>query len=445
VTGTRRRHGFHFSVPAGWINDPHGVCWHEHPDGARYELFFQYNPDAPEWVVACRWGRCSSPDLVRWGAVDVALAPAEGEAGCWTGSAVVDDDGSPALLYTTVREPDLDLGAVVLAVGDERWESWRADPSSPVLPGPPEGLGVVVFRDPHVEREGTGWRMVIGAGTADRRGLALLYRSPDLRAWRYEGVLAERPAAPGDPLDTGAAWECVQFFPLDGRWVLLVSAWDAGVTMRVIAAVGDFDGQRFTARRWQRFGATDVPYATTTFLDAAGRRCAFSWAREARPTAGDWSGALTVPWVLGVRDGRLVVAPHPDVATLRTGIAAVLRGAGATPPLPPHLDVEVAAPGGGRLELQGASGPLLTVDVTDGAVELEIAGQERVRLGTVAGEPVVARLLLDGGLVEVATPAGECAVVRLPSDEPVRLVVPSDGGDVRVTAHAMPVGSDLHG
>ena len=42
-----RRPGYHFTVPAGWINDPLGVTWHEGPDGGRYELFYQFNPDGP--------------------------------------------------------------------------------------------------------------------------------------------------------------------------------------------------------------------------------------------------------------------------------------------------------------------------------------------------------------------------------------------------------------
>ena len=39
-----RRPGYHFTAPAGWINDPLGVTWHEDATGGRYELFFQFNP-----------------------------------------------------------------------------------------------------------------------------------------------------------------------------------------------------------------------------------------------------------------------------------------------------------------------------------------------------------------------------------------------------------------
>jgi beta-fructofuranosidase len=83
VSGAARRPGFHVTAPSGWINDPLGVTWHRADGRGRYELFVQFNPDAPEWVPACRWGQLSSPDLVRWEWTGTALAPHPGETGCW--------------------------------------------------------------------------------------------------------------------------------------------------------------------------------------------------------------------------------------------------------------------------------------------------------------------------------------------------------------------------
>ena len=45
--------------------------------------------------------------------------------------------------------------------------------------------------------------------------------------------------------------------------------WD-DVPGGVAYALGDYDGRRFTPRGWHRL-AGDPLYATTTFLDAAGR------------------------------------------------------------------------------------------------------------------------------------------------------------------------------
>ena len=431
--GVRPR--YHFTAPSGHVNDPLGVTWHTDPatGEGRYELFFQHNPDAPEWAIACRWGQTSAPDLVRWGPTSTALSPAAGEAGCWSGSVAVLDDGTPVIAYTRVTEGRIPVGSVVLARGEPGWSSWTAE-RDPVVPGPPEE-DVVQFRDPFLLRDRGEWLMVVGGGRGDGTAAAWTYRSADLRSWRPDGVLAERPAAETDPVWTGTAWECVQLIEVDGAWVLLVSVWD-GDPRHVACAVGNFDGHAFTAHRWQRLAATDLPYATTVFRDADGRPCLLSWIREPG-TAGDgWAGMLSVPWTLRVRDDRLLLAPHPDVDTLRTGVAARIEGSGTTPLLPSSLDVELGG-GNGSLEVHGSDGVALALTVAGGRVQLRVPGQDAVALAVAGGAPAV-RLLLDAGLVEVATSAGEQAALRLPWAGPVRLSVPADGGAAwEVVAHAM--------
>lgn len=433
------RPGYHFTAPSGHVNDPLGITWHEVPGSAagRYELFFQHNPDAPEWAVACRWGQTSSPDLVRWGPPTTALSPGEGEAGCWSGSVAVRDDGTPVIAYTRVTEGRIPVGSVVLARGEPAWRGWTAD-GEPVVPGPPEE-DVVQFRDPFLLRRGDEWLMVVGGGRGDGTAAAWLYRSGDLRSWRFDGVLAERPATAHDPVWTGTAWECVQLVEVDGAWVLLVSVWD--VDPRYVAcAVGDFDGRRFIPRRWQRLAATDLPYATTVFRDAHGRPCLLSWVREPGSTGTGWAGMLSVPWTMRVSDDRLLLAPHPDVETLRTGLAARLVGPGATPSLPSSLDVEVT--GSGALELHGPDALVLRAELAEDRVELHVGDRDPVWLAIDEGGPGL-RVLLDAGLAEVVTSTGQYAALRLPWAGPLRLVVPADGGRaVEVTAHAMPLGPD---
>jgi beta-fructofuranosidase len=353
--------------------------------------------------------------------VGTALSPADGEAGCWSGAVVVGDDGRPVILYTSVRAEALALGAVALAVGDPSWRTWTADPV-PVVPGPPPGLAMTHFRDPHVRRHGDGWRMVVGGGLADGRPVAVQYSSADLRHWSYDGVVA---AAAGP----GSVWECVQLFPLDGAWVLLVSVWDDGSPQRVAYAVGEYDGQRFAPRTWQRFTSTDAVYATTTFADAAGRRCAISWVHEPGFTGADWAGVLSLPVVLG-RDGdRLRITPHPDVDRLRTAVPSDSAPADGDVlgPFEPFLDLVADVDGPARLAL----GDLLTLDAGPDATVLRRPGHPDVRL---AGGPP--RLLLDGELAEVFA-GGEAAVVRVdPATGPVPVSV-SGQGVRRLTVHAI--------
>jgi beta-fructofuranosidase len=417
VTGTAPRPGFHFALPAGHLNDPLGVTWHD----GRYDLFFQLNPAGPHWAPDCRWGQVDGPDLVRWGEPRVALEPAPGE-GCWSGGVAVDRGGTPVIVYTSVATAAPDVGRVALARGGSDWAGWTADG---VVVAPPPGLDLHTFRDPFVWAVPGGWRMVVGAGARDGRALALQYSSADLRHWELDGPLAERRPAEG-PVPSGTAWECPQLFPLDGRWVLLVSAWD-GAPLRVVAAVGEYDGRRFTPAAWQPFDVSGELYATTAFRDAAGRWCALSWLPGAR--------LLSAPYLLFLAGDRVCAEPHPDLEALVLPTAAELSGrippagGAVTGPLDPLADV--------RLEAEVPEGSRLRVVVTEDGVELlgVLVDADRALLRRPGRPDAVLppgplRLLLDVGVAEVF---GGGAVAALPlggRGGPVRWEVTGEGGGV---------------
>jgi beta-fructofuranosidase len=196
------------AVPAQG-NDPHGIVY---ADG-RYHLFFQYNPVGTVWFAACHWGRASSADLVTWQEHGIALAPGEGEVGCWSGSVVFDGD-VPTILYTRITSDDWGRGQVALARGSADLAAWRSDAS--VIDGPPAGLDTIAFRDPYVSRADDGWRMIVGAELPGGIAAALQYRSDDLAGWRFDGVLAQRSTTETAGAWTGRLWECPQLFELDG-------------------------------------------------------------------------------------------------------------------------------------------------------------------------------------------------------------------------------------
>ncbi len=99
------------------------------------------------------------------------------------------------------------------------WQHWHKHPER-TLTTPPTGVGATDFRDPYVFRHGGTWYMVVGGSIRSERGLALLYRSDDGIAWRYL-----HPLHTAADLTQGVLWECPNFFPLHGRWVLTVSVW----------------------------------------------------------------------------------------------------------------------------------------------------------------------------------------------------------------------------
>src|SRR5215213_7680056 len=132
---------FHFTAEAGWINDPHGLTYHN----GEYHLFHQYVPDSLVWAPSCHWGHATSPDLLSWTRHPVAIAPGDGDGGIWTGSLVLDGEDA-RIFYTSVADPDLGLGRVRLArPSDETWDAWS---KGDIVVSPTEDLDLVAFRDP---------------------------------------------------------------------------------------------------------------------------------------------------------------------------------------------------------------------------------------------------------------------------------------------------------
>jgi beta-fructofuranosidase len=187
---------------------------------------------------------------------------------------------------------------------------WKKHPANPVIGGPPEGLKVVGFRDPCVWREDDIWYAIIGSGIEGVGGISLLYRSEDMVHWEYLHPFYEPDRTPGRGMH-----ECPDFFPLDGKHVLLTSAvgthWD----------VGTYEDHKFTPEKHGRIDWGSY-YAAKTLLDDQGRRIIWGWIQEGRSqdeaTAAGWSGVLSLPRILRVlSDGSLEIEPAPEVEPLR--------------------------------------------------------------------------------------------------------------------------------
>jgi beta-fructofuranosidase len=300
-----QRPRFHFLPPRNWMNDPNGLI---HWKG-QYHLFYQYNPFGA-YHANMHWGHAVSPDLVTWEHLPIALAPTPGGAdkdGVFSGCAV-DHDGVPTLVYTGVS-PEVQC----IAAGSDDLLTWNKR-AEPVIAAPPPDLDLFGFRDPCVWRDGKTWYMAVGAGIKAVGGAILLYQSADLLAWQYVGPLLIDDSGAED-----VVWECPAFFPIGGKWVLIISA-----TPRefVDYFVGTFDGTRFTPETRRRLDHGRYFYAPQTFVDEDGRRLLIGWIWEGRTPdqdiAAGWSGIQSVPRELSLRpDGTLGMAPIPAIQQLR--------------------------------------------------------------------------------------------------------------------------------
>ncbi|HEX9189744.1 MAG TPA: hypothetical protein VGB87_21900, partial [Vicinamibacteria bacterium] len=309
---------WHFTPPAGWMNDPNGLAQLR----GEYHLFYQYHPFGTDWGPM-HWGHAVSLDLVRWRHLPIALAPTPGgpdAGGVFSGSAV-EDGGGLSLLYTGHGDRQVQC----LATSPDG-RAFTKHPGNPVLASPPEGFPAEHFRDPKVWRAEGRWWMVAGS-KRQGNGAALLYESKDLRRWSFKAVAAESDGT------LGSMWECPDLFALGDRHVLVVSP--EGLDRRkALVFVGRLDyrtGRFAMESRHVADHGFDL-YAPQSFEDAAGRRVVIgwmeSWGSKTWPTkAWGWAGAMTVPRLLRLSaDGTPLWAPVPEVETLRGQAVTVPAG-----------------------------------------------------------------------------------------------------------------------
>lgn len=379
----------HLTPEAGWLNDPHGLY---HLDGV-YHLFFQHVPDSMDWRADIHWGHATSTDLLHWEVQPIALAPGDGDEGCWSGCAVIDDAGLPVLFYTAAGGPDPQLGRIRTARLDESGQRWVkgavvADSQEP---------NTRVFRDPMVLRDGDGWRMVVGSGTIDGTACAQVFSSPDLESWQYDGLLATRNARAQHPW-TGSAWECPQLLTgvapdSDTADVLVISIWDEHAPHDVAATTGRYAEGRFEAGQWRLVTAGQGHFAASAFTDAEGRPCVLFWVRGIADP-GRWTGAISVPYVVTSDGDDVRLVPHPALDRARTDV-----GDGTA------LDIEWTSGGRGVLTLVGTDGRERAVlEAAHGRLRITVAGGAAPV--EIAHESAVLRLIADGQVLEVVADGG---------------------------------------
>jgi beta-fructofuranosidase len=418
----RHRPRYHLSPPANWLNDPNGIIRY----GGRYHVFYQYNPVGP-FHHAIHWGHAVSDDLVHWKDEPVALTPSPDgpdRDGCWSGCAVVDEDGTPTALYTGGRG-EWQLPCLARA-GDADLRTWTKDPNNPIVEEPPTDPAILgtehwaaEFRDHCVWRDGDAWYQLVGAGLESGGGAALLYEGEALDEWEYVG-----PVLTSTDADDGVVWECPELLDFGDRQLLHVSNYED-----VVYFVGEYADGEFDPEREGLLDYGDY-YAPQSTRDDDGRLLTWGWVQEARDPAAQWdagwSGTMSLPRVLDVDDdGRLTQRPPAELRDLRE---ERLRSGSVT--------VEP-----GEREPLGVDGDALEIDLT---VDLGDAGTfDLVVLGSPDGEEETAISVTDAGEVVVDRsrsslhPGADASTQTIPLDAegPVDLRVFVDGSVIEVFAN----------
>lgn len=228
---------FHFTAKKNWLNDPNGLVYYN----GVYHLFFQYMP--PHRYGAYKdWGHAISKDLVHWEQIPQHITPHKVWGGCWSGSALVDEQNvsgfqkgkeKPILAFlTNGGNPDAGVGpkcTQCIAYSTDGGNTFTYYDQNPVINNI-NGAN----RDPKVvwDPQSRQWILSLYMDKDNDFGL---FGSKNLKDWTYLSTVSLKGVA-----------ECPGFLPLpvDGdstkiKWLLY------GANGNYV--VGSFNGKNFTA------------------------------------------------------------------------------------------------------------------------------------------------------------------------------------------------------
>lgn len=253
TTYSRWRPSYHLIAPQGWLNDPCAPGYI--PSTGRYHVGFQWNPRGAEWGDVI-WGKAFSSDLVTW---DVHETPSLERdkpydhagvfTGCWRptgldGQQGENGKGEVSFIYTSVSRLPIHYTKMYhrgcetlsLATSKDGGETWVKDARNPILPGPPEGVDALGWRDPYVAEWPAMAKMLNGGAAEEKKHLfglisggirsktptTWLYKiaAEDLSQWQFLGPLV-KPGMNFAPSrwtgDIGVNWEVTNFLSLDDQ------------------------------------------------------------------------------------------------------------------------------------------------------------------------------------------------------------------------------------
>ncbi|PTL13324.1 glycoside hydrolase family 32 protein [Staphylococcus haemolyticus] len=325
VTNTRYRLGYHIMPKSGWINDPNGFTYYN----GYYHIFYQHYPFAAEWGPM-HWGHARSKDLVHWETLPIALTPGDDEDkdGCFSGTAI-EKNGRLYLFYTghhyyEDNDPDHFWQNQNLAYSDDGIHFIKYDKNA-IIPQAPED-NTHHFRDPKVWRNGDSYYMIVGSQNKDELGRIIMYRSVDLLNWEYIGPVNESNGQQTE----GYMWECPDLFELDDKYVFLFSPQGMNAEKEQYLNlfqngyfVGnlDYESHKFTRGEFKELDHGHDFYAPQTMQAPDGRRILIGWMAmwesEIPEKQDGWSGALTLPRELYLKNNHLYMRPVSELTALR--------------------------------------------------------------------------------------------------------------------------------
>jgi sucrose-6-phosphate hydrolase SacC (GH32 family) len=316
--GDHLRPQYHVMPNTSWTNESYGLTYYQ----GKYHLFSQKNPNSPT-LYFMHWGHYSSPDLVSWKEERIALAPKPGfsDFGIWSGTTVLDENGTPVIAYTGVDGQKAGIGMAFPL--DTNLIEWEVAPQNPVIPSPPAGYAHMDFRDPYIWKEGSTYYMVVGSGLQNNGGGILFsYKSTDLLNWTSILPIYQN----SNYVVGGRFWEMPAMLKFDnGDYALVVTPLFVGKPAETVYWLGTFSNDKFSPYQNEpkKFEHLTRHLLSPSFgYDEEGRLTYLGIVPEDRDVndqiAAGWRQTFSLPRVARLlEEGRIGHYPHPNLCRLR--------------------------------------------------------------------------------------------------------------------------------
>ncbi|WP_044600351.1 glycoside hydrolase family 32 protein [Candidatus Stoquefichus massiliensis] len=320
---------YHLMPPAGYLNDPNGLC---QKDGI-YHIYFQYTPFDCGWGTKL-WGHYTTKDMIHFQEEEPFLYPDTkmDKDGVYSGSAFVKDNlihyfyTGNVKLYDRNDYDYINEGREQNTIHMTSQDGYHISQKELILTNDdyPQDMSKHV-RDPKIFEKDGYYYMAIGGRTRDNQGCVLLYKSDDLQHFKYYNRLILP--------NFGYMWECPDLFELDGQLFLMTCPQglvQQGYNYANVYQMGyfkvnyDFQQNTYTLSEFHELDRGFDIYAPQSFLDEKGRRIQYAWMGipdadyDNQPTIDyDWQHALTMPKVLTYHDGQIYQQPMEEMKALR--------------------------------------------------------------------------------------------------------------------------------
>lgn len=319
------RQTFHIQPVTGLLNDPNGFIRH----GDLWHLFYQWCPWGAVHGLKY-WYHVISRDLVNWKNAGVCIRPdtVYDNKGAYSGSAYPTD--GKIYLYYTGNHRDADWTRRSYTCLVKLNDDGTAEKYTPPLFGPHPDYTehqrdpkILFFKEPHL------YRILIGAQNKKNQGRVICYRSPHHnRGWEFEGEVR----VPGFE-NFGSMWECPSIEHIGDKDVLIFCPQHIKLSGRGESTnhngyiIGHMDWDTLTFHPEGSFHVLDFGFdsyaaecaATIGDPDKAVLVAWMGLPDSSYPVTDEeeWSGCLTLPRELTIRDRRLIQKPLDSLKELR--------------------------------------------------------------------------------------------------------------------------------